>query len=114
MVAHAADRLAAADGLPDCLGQRGRRGPLHLHAVLSDMTRLKWLWLRWTTAASHIGDFQARWLLTVFYFTLAAPFGLIARLALDPLLIYHQPAGSAWIRREAPAAVGLEDLQKQF
>ena len=78
------------------------------------MTRLKWFWPRGTTAAAYIGDFHARWLLTVVYFTLAVPFGLIARLALDPLLIDHRPAGSAWIRREAPAAVGLEDLKKQF
>ena len=78
------------------------------------MKFLRQAWLGWKEIASYIGDFQARWLLTVFYFTFAAPFGLIARLAIDPLLIDHAPTGSAWIMREARQEIGLENAQKQF
>lgn len=48
----------------------------------------------------YIGDFQARLLLTLFYFTLALPFGLLARWGIDPLGLRRPlPAASAWQAR---------------
>jgi hypothetical protein len=114
MVVNAIDRLAPSGWHTNCFRQRGRHRALNLHTVLIDMKFLRQVWLGWKEIASFIGDFQARWLLTVFYFTLAVPFGLIARLAIDPLLIYHTPTGSAWIMRQARQDIGLEDAKKQF
>jgi hypothetical protein len=49
---------------------------------------------------NYIGNFQARLLLTTFYFTLALPFGLLARWGIDPLRLRHsRPATSAWRER---------------
>ncbi len=62
----------------------------------------KWLrnlWEGWKEIAEYIGDFQSRLLLTIFYFTIAVPFGLMVRLFGDPLNIRKLPEGSAWINR---------------
>ncbi len=69
-------------------------------------------WANWKEIASYIGDFQARLLLTVFYFTVAVPFSLLARL-LDPLRTRIPVGSSAWTAR----ADGQQDLhshRRQF
>lgn len=43
------------------------------------------IWHRWTIIAHRIGDFQARLLLSTFYFVVVAPFALGLRLCSDPL-----------------------------
>ena len=68
----------------------------------------------WKEIVSSIGDFQARWLLTVIYFTFVLPFGLITRLVIDPLSIRHRPIGSAWIKRAALKEISLEEGRKQY
>jgi hypothetical protein len=45
------------------------------------------LWAAWKRLARRIGDFQARVLLTMFYFIVLAPFALIVRLISDPLAL---------------------------
>ena len=57
------------------------------------------LWRGWKEIAAYIADFQARLVLTVFYFTVAAPFGLLARVVVDPLGLRHRPATSGWTKR---------------
>jgi hypothetical protein len=42
-------------------------------------------WLRWLRIATLIGDFQARLILSLFYFVVVLPFGLAVRLFADPL-----------------------------
>ena len=44
--------------------------------------RAAWRW--WTRVAHRIGDFQARVLLTVFYYVILGPFALVLRRG-DPL-----------------------------
>ena len=70
-------------------------------------------WEIWKEIAVYIGDFQSRLLLTVFYFTLAVPFGVIARFVVDRLNMRHQPATSAWAKRQAKET-DLPAMQKQF
>lgn len=51
-------------------------------------TQTSWwkrLWQGWMRVAAVIGDFQARVVLSVFYFVIAMPFGLMVRLFADPL-----------------------------
>lgn len=46
---------------------------------------LRRLWEGWKRFGRKMGDFQARLLLTVFYFVILAPFALVVRLGADPL-----------------------------
>jgi hypothetical protein len=59
------------------------------------------IWAGWKRIGGLIGDFVGRLILTLLYFTLVLPFGLITRLGRDPLdLRRDQPP--RWIERAAP------------
>jgi hypothetical protein len=60
-----------------------------------------------------IGDFQARVLLTIFYFAIIAPFALIVRWATDPLAVKRGTA-KGWRLRPAPVGTPLERARRQF
>jgi hypothetical protein len=62
------------------------------------MNRLKAAWQLWKRVGQAIGDFIARIVLTIFYFTIFAPFGLIVRLFNDPLDMKREVQG-VWIER---------------
>ena len=70
-------------------------------------------WGRWRELSQKAADFQARIVLTVFYFTLMAPFGIMFGLFKDPLRIKSRPSGSYWIERK-PTSETLADAQRQF
>jgi hypothetical protein len=74
---------------------------------------LQSIWQAYKELASHVGDFQARLLLTVFYFTLALPFGLLARLILDPLEIRKRPLTSGWVKHQI-GDQEIKEAQQQF
>ena len=59
-------------------------------------------WRRWTVIAHVIGNFQARVLLSLFYFVIVPPFALIVKLAKDPLRLRLIAAPSGWIERPEP------------
>jgi len=69
-------------------------------------------WAVWQRYGHAIGDVLARVVLTVFYFTIFAPFAAIARLTQDPLAL--QPDnGPLW----HPLAVhepGLDAARRQY
>jgi hypothetical protein len=50
-----------------------------------DMSVLKKIWETWKKLGTAIGDFIARVVLSILYFTIVLPFGLITRLGRDPL-----------------------------
>lgn len=62
------------------------------------MEKLRQLWHLWKRVGQAIGDFIARLVLTIFYFTIFVPFGLASRLFSDPL---HLKPGrpAAWLER---------------
>jgi hypothetical protein len=65
---------------------------------------LRAIWRRWQRAAKKVAEFQARLLLSLFYFLVLAPFALVLRLASDPLELDQAVEG--WHDRddeEAPA-----------
>ena len=66
------------------------------------MRVLRRLWQGWKRFGKKVGDFQARLLLTFFYFVILAPFGLGMRAA-DPLGLRHLD-GPSWKSRPLPAA----------
>ena len=49
---------------------------------------------------SMVGGYQSRFLLTIFYFIVIAPFGLITRLSSNPLRTDTDSTRSNWVKRE--------------
>jgi hypothetical protein len=70
---------------------------------------LKKLWEGWKELAGYIGDFQSRFILTVFYFTIMVPFALMARIAGATL----EGTLDGWQARPE-AETELEQARKQF
>ena len=70
-------------------------------------------WSRWREASQKAADVQARVLLTVFYFTVMLPFGVVFGLFKDPLRIKQRPSGSYWVERK-PTSGTLADAKRQF
>jgi hypothetical protein len=63
------------------------------------MEILSKVWQIWKRIGQTIGDFIGRIVLTVFYFTLLAPFGLGVRLRGDPLAIKPSKHKVQWLER---------------
>lgn len=72
------------------------------------------LWRGWVECSEHIGDFQARLILTVMYFTVLAPFALLTLLVSRPPSRAKFGADSAWLPRTAPELVDLESVKRQW
>jgi hypothetical protein len=68
-------------------------------------------WQTWLRVGQKIGDFIARIVLSLFYFTVLVPFALIVRLFGDPLDI--KPGHSAWVARSTPEPT-IEVCRRQF
>ena len=75
---------------------------------------LQQLWSGWLQLTKRLGDFQARWILTVFYFTVVLPFGLITRVFLDPLNTHHVPTTTAWNIRSPREDGDLTAAEREF
>lgn len=73
---------------------------------------LRILWRRWLDLAHKIGNFQARIVLTVFYFLILTPFGLLVRLFSDPLHCKSGPGTTGWLPRET-RDVDLDAARRQ-
>jgi hypothetical protein len=71
------------------------------------------LWERWTVIAHIIGNFQARVLLTAFYFLIAPPFALIVKVFKDPLGL-RPPAGKGYWLERAGMDPAAEAGRRQF
>lgn len=63
------------------------------------MDTLRKIWEGWKRVGQFIGDFIARIILSIFYFTIFLPFGLGMRLWGDPLAIKKAPPAQ-WLKRE--------------
>ncbi len=68
-------------------------------------------WKRWKIVGDIFGDFQARLLAVVFYFTAFVPYALGVRLFSDPLALRSAP--KTWLQR-APVGNTLDDARRQF
>ena len=62
------------------------------------MEVLRRIWRAWKRVGQFIGDWIARIVLTVFYFTIFSLFGLGIRLLSDPLTIKRKN-GLLWLKR---------------
>ncbi len=73
------------------------------------ISTLRKIWNAWKHIGQMIGDFLARIVLSIFYFTIFLPFGLGVRLFGDPLAIKNlQPT---WIERNTHDRT-LEDARR--
>jgi hypothetical protein len=69
--------------------------------------------MRWQAIAHVIGNFQARVLLTLFYFVVVPPFALVVRVLKDPLTLQPPAGGSLWV--DGPASdLSVEHARRQF
>lgn len=57
------------------------------------------MWERMKVIASVVGDVEAKVIVTLFYFTILAPFGLISRLFSDPLHRKAPANPQLWVER---------------
>jgi hypothetical protein len=73
---------------------------------------LKQAWKKWKAFAKVIARFQARVILTIFYFTFFAPFGLIVSLTKDELHIKN-PKKTIWRKKEKQSQT-IEQMRRQF
>ena len=71
------------------------------------------VWQRWKQIARKIGDFQARVLMTIFYYVVLGPISLVLRVSSDPLAIKGTtPRG--WKTTEKRDGQPLEHSRRQF
>jgi hypothetical protein len=87
-------------------------GVLAVVFVALGVVLIKNFWHGWQAFGQFLGNWLARVVLTVFYFTILVPFGLGVRLFSDPLCIKTQPA-ELW-RPRATGDQKLEDVVRQF
>ncbi len=76
-------------------------------------TSFRYLWQGWKGIAAHIGDFQARLILTLFYFTVTAPVGAVLSIIGDPLRLRLKGSKAGWMRRSREEA-GLSSARRQY
>ena len=74
---------------------------------------LKTVWNGWKRVAHKIGDFQARLLLSVFYFGVLGPFALGMKLCSDPLRVGRR-ATAGWLVRPEVTLDPHARAQRQF
>lgn len=77
------------------------------------LSAIRNLWEWWKRVARKIGDFQARIILTIFYFIILGPFALGVRLGSDPLAI-KASTQRGWHLKTQTKGTPMEQATKQF
>ncbi len=77
------------------------------------MRTAKALWARWKIIARRIGDFQARVLLSLYYFAILGPFALGVKTFSDPLRLRPR-ASRGWLTRRSGNGEPLTSARRQF
>jgi len=78
-------------------------------STLSDILRLAWD--RWRLIGRINGDYLARVVVNLFYFTILVPFALGVELFTDPLALRNTK--THWLERK-PVSAKLDDARGQF
>ena len=74
---------------------------------------LSTLWQRWKALAHRIGDFQARVVLTIFFFAVFGLFALGVKILSDPLRL-RPGSGSDWLERRIPRGDPRAQARRQY
>jgi hypothetical protein len=80
---------------------------------MAKISLLKSTWEAWKRFGRKLGDFQARLILSLFYFIIIAPFSLLVRFFSDPLTLKPRTA-RGWIVRSDTKGTALERASQQF
>jgi hypothetical protein len=80
------------------------------HVVVRGVRKL---WERWKHVARKIGDFQARALMTIFYFLILGPIAMATCWRIDPLAIKPRTT-RGWGDREEREGGPMEHARRQF
>ena len=80
---------------------------------MTSLAKLQRIWSAWKKLGQVIGDFIARVVLTVFYFTVFVPFGIGVRLFGDPLGLTPPSERPRWQPR-SEADASLDAGRRQF
>jgi hypothetical protein len=83
------------------------------HRKMMKNHTLKAAWEAWKSFGHKLGDFQARLILTVFYFAVVGPFSLLIRFGSDPLTLKRDTARGWSVRKDAKGTP-LERATQQF
>lgn len=75
--------------------------------------KLRQLWQHWVRAAKVIAEFQARLMLTIFYFLIMGPVALCFRLFSDPLHLRRSDK-LYWPAAPVAGERNLADAKKQY
>ena len=70
-------------------------------------------WSKWRRLSQKGAEVQARIILTLFYFTVVAPFGLARTYLADPLRLRRSHRGRSWLERRT-RDLTLDDARRQF
>lgn len=97
---------------PNVVIVRSVIGLLAVVFIVLGVILIKDFWRGWKAFGQFLGDWLARLVLTIFYFTILVPFGVGVRLFSDPLHIKKQPA-ELW-RSRATGDQKFEDVARQF
>jgi hypothetical protein len=82
------------------------------HRKIMRFGSLKAVWEAWKSFGRKLGDFQARLILSFFYYVIVAPFSPLIRSS-DPLSLKPGRA-RGWIIREDIKGTALERASQQF
>lgn len=100
------------DAEPNVTTVRSIIGILSLVYVVLGVTLIKDFWNGWKAFGQFMGNWLARIVLTVFYFSVLIPFGLGVRFLADPLFTKRQP-DMLWQPRSTGDQT-LEDTRRQY
>jgi hypothetical protein len=75
------------------------------------MVTLKLIWTAWKGIAHKIANFQARLVLSLFYFVIVAPFALRVRIFSDPLQL---STSKGWLPRGHAGSDTANDPRRQY
>ncbi len=85
---------------------------LLIRNYFTGMTFIKFLWNKWKLIAHKIGLFQSRLILTIFYFTILIPAGLIYTILKNEMGIKSK-SKTTWISKKHLNET-LETMRKQY
>ena len=77
------------------------------------MKFLKKFWEKWKAFGHKVGNFQARLILSVFYFIVICPFAAVVKYAAKPLRLKALHA-SNWLPNQAKGGDMMAQARRQF
>jgi hypothetical protein len=77
------------------------------------MNIIKKLWERWKAFGHKVGNFQARLILTIFYFIIISPFALVVKYGARPLRLKMLNA-SNWLSNQGHGEDIMTGARRQF